>query len=63
MATIPPDERARLAALYDLAILDTPREEIYDDVARLAAAICDSIALSSHARARFARRRFCKRTA
>ncbi len=42
MATIPPDERARLATLHDLAILDTPREQIYDDVVRLAATICDT---------------------
>jgi diguanylate cyclase (GGDEF)-like protein len=42
MATITPDERARLAVLHDLAILDTPREQIYDDVVRLAATICDT---------------------
>ena len=38
----PPNESARLAALYDLEILDTPSEELYDDVVRLAAAICDA---------------------
>lgn len=37
-----PDERARLAALDELAILDTPREQIYDDVVHLAATICDT---------------------
>lgn len=37
---VPPDEGARLAALRELSILDTPPEEIYDDVVRLAAAIC-----------------------
>ena len=36
----PPNEAERLAALHDLEILDTPAEDLYDDVARLAAAIC-----------------------
>jgi diguanylate cyclase (GGDEF)-like protein len=39
---VPPNESARLAALYDLEILDTPSERLYDDVVRLAAAICDA---------------------
>jgi diguanylate cyclase (GGDEF)-like protein len=39
---VPPNEDARLAALYDLEILDTPAEELYDDVVKLAAAICDA---------------------
>jgi diguanylate cyclase (GGDEF)-like protein len=38
--TVPSNEAARLAALRDLAILDTPAEAIYDDVVALAAAIC-----------------------
>ena len=33
-------EARRLAALHELAILDTPPEAIYDDVVALAAAIC-----------------------
>ena len=39
---MPPNETARLSALYDLEILDTPAEELYDDVVKLAAAICDA---------------------
>jgi diguanylate cyclase (GGDEF)-like protein len=42
MSAKSPDERARLAALDELAILDTPREQIYDDVVHLAATICDT---------------------
>ncbi len=34
-------EAERLAALQELAILDTAPEQIYDDVVALAAAICD----------------------
>jgi diguanylate cyclase (GGDEF)-like protein len=37
---VPETETARLAALYELEILDTPCEELYDDVVQLAAAIC-----------------------
>ena len=37
---LPLDEAARLAALDRSAILDTPPEPVYDDLARLAAAIC-----------------------
>jgi diguanylate cyclase (GGDEF)-like protein len=37
---LPPNEPARLAALHGLEILDTPAEELYDDVVTLAAAIC-----------------------
>ncbi len=36
------DEDARLAALHELAILDTAPEQVYDDVVRLAAAICQT---------------------
>lgn len=34
------DEAARLAALHDYAILDTPAEQEFDDLARLASSIC-----------------------
>ncbi len=37
---VPTDEAGRLAALQALQILDTPREQLYDDVVALAAAIC-----------------------
>ena len=39
-AAIPANESARLAALRDLAILDTGRERAYDDITRLAAHVC-----------------------
>ncbi len=39
-APLPPNEGARLEALERYAILDTPEEQIFDDVARLAAGIC-----------------------
>ncbi|HUA73893.1 MAG TPA: sensor domain-containing diguanylate cyclase [Solirubrobacteraceae bacterium] len=41
-APIPPNEQERLATLRELAILDTPTEQIYDDVVHLAATICDT---------------------
>ena len=45
---LPPDEGARLQALLDLQILDTPEEEAFDDLTRLAALICETpIALVS----------------
>ena len=45
---LPPDEDARLQALLDLQILDTPEEEAFDDLTRLAALICETpIALVS----------------
>lgn len=37
---VTPDEPLRLAALRELAILDTAPEQIYDDVVALASAIC-----------------------
>ncbi|MDI9636173.1 GAF domain-containing protein [Geitlerinema splendidum] len=44
----PPDEEARLAALYQYAILDTPPEEDFDALTQLAAQICQApIALIS----------------
>lgn len=35
-ALVPPDESERLAALYALKILDTPPEERFDRITRLA---------------------------
>ncbi|NES97298.1 MAG: PAS domain S-box protein, partial [Desertifilum sp. SIO1I2] len=44
----PPDEEARLAALYQYGILDTPPEEDFDALTQLAAQICQApIALIS----------------
>src|SRR4051812_2444830 len=42
LVPIPANETERLAALRDLGILDTPAEEEFDRIARLAAAICDT---------------------
>src|SRR4051794_22660264 len=39
-APLPADEPARLAALYDAQVLDTPPEEDFDDIAQLASEIC-----------------------
>ncbi len=39
---VPDNEGSRLAALRELEILDTPAEQVYDDVVTLAAAICDT---------------------
>jgi PAS domain S-box-containing protein len=42
-ATRPPDaEQARLDALERYAVLDTPPEQAFDDLARLAALVCDA---------------------
>lgn len=41
-APIPPDETARLAALDQYEILDTLPEQVYDDLTRLAAFVCDT---------------------
>jgi GAF domain-containing protein len=38
-ASLPPDEEQRLATLHKLRILDTPREQRFDRLTRLAAAI------------------------
>jgi hypothetical protein len=38
---VPPDEESRLASLANLGILDTPPEERFDRLTRLAAAIFD----------------------
>jgi two-component system NtrC family sensor kinase len=40
LAPIPEDDAARLATLYRYSILDTPREQGYDDVTSLATFIC-----------------------
>ncbi len=39
-APLPQNEEARIAALHDYHILDTPAEDAYDDIVRLAAFIC-----------------------
>jgi signal transduction histidine kinase len=39
-APLPADEPARLAALHDAQVLDTPPEEDFDDIALLASEIC-----------------------
>ncbi len=39
-APLPPDEAARLAALHQAQVLDTPPDDDFDDIAMLAAEIC-----------------------
>ncbi|MGA5305419.1 GAF domain-containing sensor histidine kinase [Nucisporomicrobium flavum] len=39
-APLPDDEAARLAALHDAQVLDTPAEDDFDDIAMLASEIC-----------------------
>ena len=39
---VPADEAGRLAALHELGVLDTPREVAYDELAELAAHLCDT---------------------
>jgi hypothetical protein len=39
---LPEGEPSRLQSLTDLRILDTPPEQVFDDLARLAALICDT---------------------
>ena len=41
-APVPPNENERLRALYECDILDTAPEEVFDDITRLAAQICDT---------------------
>ncbi len=40
-AALPPNEEARLLALHRLDVLDTPREQNFDDIAQLAMSICN----------------------
>ncbi|MEU4216264.1 GAF domain-containing sensor histidine kinase [Actinoplanes sp. NPDC026623] len=39
-APLPSNEADRLAALYELHVLDTPAEKDFDDIAKLAATVC-----------------------
>jgi hypothetical protein len=41
-APIPPDEPERMKALHDYGVLDTPPEPVYDDIAHVAAGVCDT---------------------
>ncbi len=41
IAELPDNEIIRLKALHDLAILDTPREQSFDDIAQIAMHLCD----------------------
>jgi len=40
-AELPVNEVIRIQALHDLAVLDTPREQSFDDVAQVAMQLCD----------------------
>ena len=39
---IPPDEPQRMQTLRDYEVLDTPPEAVYDDIAHVAAGVCDT---------------------
>ena len=39
---IPPDEDERMSVLREYQILDTPPEAVYDDIAHVAAGVCDT---------------------
>lgn len=39
---IPPDEPQRMQALRAYEVLDTPPEAVYDDIAHVAAGVCDT---------------------
>lgn len=41
-ALLPAGESARLAALYELGVLDTPPEKDYDDIVSLASSVCEA---------------------
>ena len=41
-APIPPDEPQRMRALHEYSILDTQPEPVYDDIAHVAAGVCDT---------------------
>lgn len=40
-AALPLDENVRLLALHRLEVLDTPREQNFDDIAQLAMSVCE----------------------
>lgn len=40
-AELPINEKLRIKALYDLAILDSPREQSFDDITQVAMNLCD----------------------
>ena len=42
VATLPPDESGRIQELIDYKILDTPPEQAFDNLTRIASTICDS---------------------
>ncbi|HKO54951.1 MAG TPA: GAF domain-containing protein [Thermoanaerobaculia bacterium] len=39
---VPPDEDKRMEALFAYKVLDTPPEAVYDDIAHVAAGVCDT---------------------
>jgi GAF domain-containing protein len=39
---IPPDEPQRMQTLREYKVLDTPPEAVYDDIAHVAAGVCDT---------------------
>src|SRR5262245_18395409 len=39
---IPPDEEKRMEVLREYHVLDTPPEAVYDDIAHVAAGVCDT---------------------
>lgn len=41
-ASLPPNETERLRILHDYGIIDTDREQSFDDIAQLAAALCQT---------------------
>ena len=41
-APIPPDEQQRMQALHEYSVLDTAPEAVYDDIAHVAAGVCDT---------------------
>lgn len=41
-APLPPNEPERLAALREAGLLDTPPEQVFDDIVQLASEICDT---------------------
>ena len=41
-APFPPNEIARLQALHDLRVLESPVDDRFDEIVRLAAQLCDA---------------------